>query len=440
MYGMIRAVAAENPEGVVNLHSFEGIADLFYSSAVRKFLVKTPELMRKQSKAKEKKGTKGKPDTDEHDENKKSTKGKKKKVESDDDEPPPSITYYIFIPKTPAITSKKRSSGSKSADDDSIQRGPFTLPMSKPYSSLLSAISTALPCLPENINESKITWKPKQNHKIQSHRTPRNFRLGKRKDTRQCLRRWRTRVALEPCCCTCRRPRNPWKMRRRGTRPTIHLLTFSSDLMVKQASFNQATKEHRAKLEETYPVGQPPQFPGRRVYFDAATGFYFEINSTRLGVWSSAMAQGKTDEKRPPSSNFFDANQRIKCVPAVAVPAVPAAPVIPAVAPAVPATPAIPFVADLLLASISTQGSGGGDLASFFPQLNPAVLPPAAAAPPPPEPRNLMMASMDISGLTFAAIRLLSPPVTPIQNYNSQIVFNVRRKQDLGDLNIIGLI
>ncbi|KAJ7897883.1 hypothetical protein B0H14DRAFT_3581457 [Mycena olivaceomarginata] len=140
--GMMRAVAAENPE------------------AVGKFLVKTPELMRKQSKAK-KKGTKRKPDTDEHDENKKSTKGKKK-VESDDHEPPPSITYYIFIPKTLAITSKNRSSSSKSPDDDSIQRGPFTFPMSKPYPSLLSAIATALPCLPENINESKITWKPEE--------------------------------------------------------------------------------------------------------------------------------------------------------------------------------------------------------------------------------------------------------------------------------------
>ncbi|KAJ7939013.1 hypothetical protein B0H13DRAFT_2301214 [Mycena leptocephala] len=34
--------------------------------------------------------------------------------------------------------------------------------MSKPYSSLLSAIARALPCLPENINESKIMWKPKK--------------------------------------------------------------------------------------------------------------------------------------------------------------------------------------------------------------------------------------------------------------------------------------
>jgi hypothetical protein len=48
---MIWAVAAENPAGVINLHSFESIPDLFYSSAVPKFLAKTPELMPIQTNA-----------------------------------------------------------------------------------------------------------------------------------------------------------------------------------------------------------------------------------------------------------------------------------------------------------------------------------------------------------------------------------------------------
>ncbi|KAJ7936405.1 hypothetical protein B0H13DRAFT_2448071 [Mycena leptocephala] len=375
--GMIRAVAAENPAGVIDIHSFEGIPDLFYSSAVL-----SSGGYRNLSN-----------------ENKNSTKGKKKKVESDDDEPPPSITYYIFIPKTPAITFKKRSGSSKSADDDSIQRGPFTLPMSKPYSSLLSAIATALPCLPENINESKITWKPKK---------PQNaakLALGKTDRYKAMLMEMEDKggsrtVLLYMPPPTPMEDATPWDTANdpapqfdfTGLEPTL----ASDSILAQKASFNQATKEHRAKLEETYPVGQHPQFPGRRVYFDAATGFYFELNSTRLGVWSSAMAQGKTDEKRLLSSNFFDANQRIKSVTAVAVPAVPAAPVIPAFAPAVSATPAIPAVAgtslsltDLLLASILTRGGGGGGLAGLLPQLNPAVLPPVAAAPPPPQPRCL---------------------------------------------------
>ncbi|KAJ7889639.1 hypothetical protein B0H13DRAFT_2532204 [Mycena leptocephala] len=289
--GMMRAVAAENPEGVVNLHSFEGIADLFYSSAVRKFLVKTPELMRKQSKAK-KKGTKCKPDTDEHDENKKSTKGKKK-VESDDHEPPPSITYYIFISKTLAFTSKNRSSSSKSADDDSIQRGPFTLPMSKPYPSLLSAIATALPCLPKNINESKITWKPKK---------PQNtakLPLGKAEGYKAMLAEMvdkggsRAVLLYMPPPTKPMEDATPWD-KANDPAPQFDFTKLeptlaSNSILAQKASFNQATKEHRAKLEKTYPVGQHPQFPGRRVYSDAATGFYFELNSTRLGVWSAAM-------------------------------------------------------------------------------------------------------------------------------------------------------
>jgi hypothetical protein len=92
------------------------------------------------------------------------SKGKKKKSnDSDVDEPPPGITYYIFIPKLPAVTAKKRGNASKAAgDDDTIQKGPFSLPTSEPYSALLSAIATELPCRKEHINESKIVWKPKK--------------------------------------------------------------------------------------------------------------------------------------------------------------------------------------------------------------------------------------------------------------------------------------
>lgn len=90
-------------------------------------------------------------------------KGKKKKPDdSAVEERPPSITYYIFIPKLPAVTAKKRGNGSKAAADDTIQKGPFSLPSSEPYSALLSAIATELPCRKEHINESKIVWKPKK--------------------------------------------------------------------------------------------------------------------------------------------------------------------------------------------------------------------------------------------------------------------------------------
>jgi hypothetical protein len=56
-----------------------------------------------------------------------------------------------------------------------------------------------------------------------------------------------------------------------------------------QQSFNKATKDERAKLEEKYPVGNYPQFPDLRVYRDARTGFYYELNTMRSGVWASAM-------------------------------------------------------------------------------------------------------------------------------------------------------
>lgn len=94
-------------------------------------------------------------------------------------------------------------------------------------------------------------------------------------------------------------------------------------------------------------------------------------------------AQGHTDENTPPTSKFFDANQRIKAVtpPAVAAPPIVATPA----APPPPAVGAAGLsLSDLLLATILSQGGGGGGpLAALLPQLHPA---PVAPPPPPPPP------------------------------------------------------
>ncbi|KAJ7934456.1 hypothetical protein B0H13DRAFT_2305554 [Mycena leptocephala] len=81
---------------------------------------------------------------------------------------------------------------------------------------------------------------------------------------------------------------------------------ISGSIQEQKITFNAATKDQRAKPEEKYPIGNHPNFPNRRVYFDAETGFYYELNSTRIGVWSSAMAQNKADVNKPrrPSSSM----------------------------------------------------------------------------------------------------------------------------------------
>ncbi|KAJ7822152.1 hypothetical protein B0H13DRAFT_2376776 [Mycena leptocephala] len=73
----------------------------------------------------------------------------------------------------------------------------------------------------------------------------------------------------------------------------------SDSILAQKESFNKATKD-----EPSIAIRKP--------------GFYYELNSTRSGVWASVMAQGKTDENAPPVSKFFDAKQRIKTVPAIA--------------------------------------------------------------------------------------------------------------------------
>ncbi|KAJ7901504.1 hypothetical protein B0H13DRAFT_1882927 [Mycena leptocephala] len=143
---MILATAREHPE------------------AARKFLVRTPALMAKQAKNQQQKqraASKRKQDADDNDDKPKAkkAKGKTRQKDLDDDQPPPSITYYINIPKPPPLTKKR---GAKTEDDDCLQKGPFSLPTSESYSSLVSAMAAELPCRKENINETKITWKPKK--------------------------------------------------------------------------------------------------------------------------------------------------------------------------------------------------------------------------------------------------------------------------------------
>ncbi|KAJ7791994.1 hypothetical protein B0H14DRAFT_2624500 [Mycena olivaceomarginata] len=65
-----------------------------------------------------------------------------------------------------------------------------------------------------------------------------------------------------------------------------------------QLSFNKATKEERAILEEKYPIGNHPDIdPNKRIYHDKKTGFYYDLNSTRMGVWSSAMVRRAGSEE-----------------------------------------------------------------------------------------------------------------------------------------------
>jgi hypothetical protein len=143
-------------------------------------------------------------------------------------------------------------------------------------------------------------------------------------------------------------------------------------------------KTECAKLEEEYPIGNVPQFPDKRVFHDSKTGFYFDLNASRLGVWAAAMvhfsflipqdlsliclykAQGKTDVTTPPiNSRFFDANQHIKIVPTT-TPIQPMTPTPSIVTPQLPLASNL-SISDLLVASLLSQSGG---LSKIFPQLH----------------------------------------------------------------------
>ncbi|KAJ7079194.1 hypothetical protein C8R44DRAFT_754705 [Mycena epipterygia] len=278
---------------------------------------------------------------------------KAKKAESDDKEAIPSITYYINIPKLSVPARTK-----------------------------------------QNINKSKILWKPKK---------PKNadkFPLSKAKGYKEMVKEMRVKkddvrtvYLFMPPPMKLVDDELPWdtdealvpKFDYSELEPT----GVSDTIEQQKITFNKATKSERAKLEETYPIGNYPNFPHLRVYFDPQTKFYYELNATRLGIWSSAMqAQKKTDEHTPPASKFFDADQRIKVIPAIHIPTThtpalpaPALPLTPA--PALSATPAPTHsLSDLLFASLLSQSGGGGGLRLLFPQLNTSL--PAASQPSAP--------------------------------------------------------
>ncbi|KAJ7861958.1 hypothetical protein B0H13DRAFT_2072311 [Mycena leptocephala] len=295
----------------------------------------------------------------------KKAKGKAKK---DLDDPPPSITYYINIPKPPPLTKKR---GAKAADDDCLQKGPFSLPTSESYSTL-------------NINESKITWKPKK---------PKNgekLPLGKNTGYQAMVTEMegkapegRVVLLFMPPPTKPMEEATPWETNDEPV-PSFDYTqlepTGAADSVAQQKeSFNKATKEERTKLEEKYTIGNYPNFPDRRVYFDAQTGFYFELNASRLGIWASAM---ETDENKPPTSKFFDANQRIKTIPSVAVPAPAPAVLAPPALTAVPAPPPrflYPTYSSHRFLAVAALRHCRMCPASIFP-----VFPPAAAPAPAP--------------------------------------------------------
>ncbi|KAJ7728752.1 hypothetical protein B0H16DRAFT_1470341 [Mycena metata] len=374
--GMIRAVAAEHPE------------------AARKFFVNTPAIMAKRTKS-----TSAKRKLDSDDTSAPRAKGKaKKKTNADDsdmDEPPSTITYYVFIPKILPATSSKRGGRKLSDEDRFIQRGPLTIPTTAPYSSLLNAIATALPCPRGNILESQILWKPKK---------PKNadkLALGYAAGYKVLVDEMEEKapgsrhiLLFMPAPAKPLEEAPSWDTDD-APPPTfdysqLELAGATDSVQQQKIAFNKATKDHRGELEEKYPIGKHPSFPQFRVYKQPNTGFLFELNNSRMGVWSAGMGAGTADVTTPPASRFFDAGQRIKIVPNTpATPAIaPALVLAPAPAPAPAPTPApSSSLVDVLLATLLTQNGGGG-LAALFPQLNPVT----PAAPPPlnahPHPRT----------------------------------------------------
>ncbi|KAK7037158.1 hypothetical protein R3P38DRAFT_3183284 [Favolaschia claudopus] len=348
--GMIEGVIADNP-------------DVPPHKACNKFLVKTPEIMAAQAKKNASKKTtkrKRKDSNDVGNEDKPPSKRKakaKEEISDTDEPPPPKITYYINIAKPAPPTYEKAR----------CER-PIILPVTAPYDELLSAIASELPCLVQNINQSKILWKTKK--PASGEKSPLGKAIGyeamvddvKKKASRVVV------LYMPP-------PTKPMD----DPTPTP---TFD------YSELERAGPSDSVMEQKTYPIGNDPRWPTLRIYQQPLTGFCFDLNKTRLD------SQNLTDHKTAPASRFFDAQQRIKNISsapatlndtAAAVEnAAPPAPAITAAPPAATPTPAL-SITDIFLASLMSNGG----IPSLFPRLStahPAPLPAANTVITPPAP------------------------------------------------------
>ncbi|KAJ7920944.1 hypothetical protein B0H13DRAFT_2318853 [Mycena leptocephala] len=314
-------------------------------TAAQKFLVSTPALMQHQDKLRkqrQKRAEKRKTDISAAPTQKKAKKKKQPEPESDDEvvlvavPAVVTISYYIEILKK-ALVMKGRSA--KAVLDDTPQRGPFTLPFDADYPTFLSNITAALPCQVDHINQSKIEWKTKK--PIKGKILP----LGKATGYKAMLAELsekkqdaRTVILFMPA----------------PVEPVEDEVPWDADAAI-EPKFDYSELESR--------------------------GFYFDLTSLRIGVWSAAIAQNLTNEKTPPAYRLFDAQQRIKTVPPALPPAA-VAPVALALAPApLPAAPPAPVLSlsKILLASLLSNGGGFPGLMN--PLLNGGSIGPTAAAP-----------------------------------------------------------
>ncbi|KAJ7939484.1 hypothetical protein B0H13DRAFT_2300762 [Mycena leptocephala] len=374
--------------------------------AARKFYVSTPALERvkatKKKCPRDENSSSNSPATSSRPRKKAKTKAAPIEIDDDDDDdddPPYTIAVYAWISKNPAPTTPK-SRKINPNPGDVVKKGPFNVSSKDNYPIFLSKLAAALPCRPDNIHEQKILWKPVKPMNVPS------LPLGGANGYKIMISAFTDRKSAErmvvPSMPAPGQPMeeeticpDPWPIGADDDKkPPIFDYTEleptgpSDSIHQQQISFNKATKTERALLEDTYPIGNYPAIdPNKRIYHDPKTNFYFDLNSSRTGVWSSATAQNKTDEMKPPlESRFFDAKQRMEigntppadfALPGPAITAV-AGPAVTAPPPAAPLS-----LSNLLMASILSQ-SGAGVLTALLPQLNPARAP----APLAPTPAN----------------------------------------------------
>ncbi|KDR71134.1 hypothetical protein GALMADRAFT_102840 [Galerina marginata CBS 339.88] len=339
-------------------------------AAVLKFKVTDPEILAKDAKKREKAAAAKKKKTEtltqkrkaadasDNDEDNSDAVGteendkKKKKcntpAESDDDLEEPiaiDLTMYVYVEKPP-IPGKR---GKLLDSDKYVQKGPFKLKSTESYSSFLVKISAALPCPVLNIVQEKMSWK------CQIPQNSPSLPLGKELGYSAMLdtikaKRVGSRVAIVMMPPPVKPAEQPhWDVDNSAKHPEngfdyaeLEARSTEDSIAQQRTHFNQVVGPAVKQLEEKYPIGNHPRFPGKRVFTDSSTGWAWDLTDVRLNIWATHIVRNSATLDRPPESKHFDKSACIttpnakhanEATPALTLAAPPPAAVAPAPAP-----------------------------------------------------------------------------------------------------------
>ncbi|KIJ05854.1 hypothetical protein PAXINDRAFT_158910, partial [Paxillus involutus ATCC 200175] len=226
-----------------------------------------------------------------------------------DDEPPREISGHIFLESTSTqlVSTRGRSGKGSTAVVKSIQCPAFLFSTTTSFDYLIQEIAKAAKTNVAQLVLTRLHWK---------HETPAK---GERKLLANDIG---YKTMLKSIEAKKGNPviffylPKPVEIEEPPVLSTIRNNLVMTNYDKLPSGENDGIKAQRGQLDERYPIGNHPLFPGKRIYAAKEKDFW-ELSPLRLDVWASAIlynvqAKGRATYDIPPTSAHFTASAMIK--------------------------------------------------------------------------------------------------------------------------------